>query len=116
MKWSRFWQRQRRDADLRQELSAYLEQETGDRIAAGATPEEARYAAQRKLGNITRMRENLYEQNSVVTLESLGKDVAHALRLFRTSPGFALLAIGIMALGIGANTAVFSVINGVLPQ
>ena len=114
MKWSRFWQRQRRDADLQRELSAYLEQEAADRMAAGATPEEARWAAQRKLGNVTRIREDVYEQNSVVTLESLAKDVAHALRLFRTSPGFALLAIGIMALGIGANTAVFSVINGVL--
>jgi putative ABC transport system permease protein len=114
MTWSRFWQRQRRDADLQRELSSYLEEETADRIAAGATPEEARWAAQRKLGNVTRIREDVYQQNSVVTLESLAKDVAHALRLFRTSPGFALLAIGIMALGIGANTAVFSVINGVL--
>ena len=50
MKWSRFWQRQRRDADLQRELSAYLEQEAADWMAAGATPEEARWAAQRKLG------------------------------------------------------------------
>ncbi len=114
MKLSRFWQRQRRDADLRQELSAYLEQETADRIAAGATPEEARYAAQRKLGNVTRIREDLYEQNSVVTLESLWRDVAYALRLFRRNPGFALIAILSVALGIGANSSVFTLLDQVM--
>ena len=93
MKWSRFWQRQRRDADLRRELEAYVEQETADRMADGMTPEEARWAATRKLGNVTRIREDVYEQNSLVTLETLWKDVVYALRaapaqsgILRSSP------------------------------
>jgi hypothetical protein len=106
MKWSRFWQRQRRDADLQRELSAYLEQEAADRMAAGATPEEARRAAQRKLGNVTRIREDVYEHNSADTLETLWRDVAYAWRLFRRSPGFAFVAILSVALGIGANASV----------
>ena len=111
MKWSRFWQRSRRDAELQQELAAYLEQETADRIAAGTPPEEARWAAQRKLGNVTRIREDLYEQNSVVTAESLWRDVLYALRLFRRSPGFSLIAILSVALGIGANASVFTLLD-----
>ena len=114
MKWSRFWQRQRRDADLQRELSAYLEQEAADRMAAGATPEEARWAAQRKLGNVTRIREDVYEHNSVVTLDSLWKDASYALRLFRKSPGFSLVAILSVALGIGANASVFTLLDQVM--
>jgi predicted permease len=114
MKWSRFWQRQRRDADLQRELSAYLEQEAADRMAAGATPEEARWAAQRKLGNVTRIREDVYEHNSVVTLETLWRDVAYAVRLFRRNPGFVLVAILSIALGIGANASVFTLLDQVM--
>ena len=76
MSWSRFWQRQRRDADLQRELDAYLQQETADRVADGMPADEAHWAAARKLGNVTRIREQVYERNSVLTLETLWRDVA----------------------------------------
>jgi predicted permease len=114
MKWARFWQRQWRDADLRRELDAYVEHEIADQIAAGRTPEQARSAALRKLGNVTRIREQLYERNSLVTLETLWKDVAYACRLLRRSPGFAVVAILSVALGIGANASVFTLLDQVM--
>ncbi|MGH9386065.1 MAG: ADOP family duplicated permease [Vicinamibacterales bacterium] len=114
MKWSRFWQRQRRDTDLQRELTAYLEQESADRMAAGATPEEARWAAQRKLGSVTRIREQVFEQNSLLTLETLWRDVVYAGRLFRRNPGFSLVAILSIALGIGANASVFTLLDQVM--
>ena len=60
MKWSRFWQRERRGRDLARELDAYLEDEIEDQIAAGKPAEEARTMAMRKLGNVTRIREQEY--------------------------------------------------------
>jgi predicted permease len=114
MKWSRFWQRQRRDADLVRELEAYLADEIEDQVAAGRTPEEARSAAIRKLGNVTRIREQVYERNSLVALETLWKDVAYACRLLRRNPGFAVVAILSVALGIGANASVFTLLDQVM--
>src|SRR3982750_868650 len=100
MKWSRFWQRQRRDADLGRELDAYIEQEVEEQITGGRSPEEARSIAMRKLGNVTRIREDVYERNSLVTLETIWRDLAYAFRLLRRSPGFAAIAILSVALGI----------------
>ena len=114
MKWSRFWQRQRRDADLRRELDAYVEQETADRLADGMSPDDARRAARRKLGNVTRIREDLYEQNSLVTLETIWRDLVYGLRLLRRNPGFSLVAILSVALGIGANASVFTLLDQVM--
>jgi predicted permease len=114
MKWSRYWQRGRRDADLRRELDAYVEQETADRIADGMSPEEARRAATRKLGNVTRIREDLYEQNSIMVVETFWQDLAYGWRLLRRNPGFALVAILSIALGIGANASVFTLLDQVM--
>ena len=114
MKWSRFWQRSRRDADLRRELDAYLEEETARRMADGLPAADARAAAARKLGNVTRIREDLYEQNSIMTLETLWQDLAYGWRLLRRNPGFALVAILSIALGIGANASVFTLLDQVM--
>ena len=114
MKWSRFWQRQRRDADLRRELDAYIEQETADRMVEGLNSDEARWAAMRKLGNVTRIREQVYERNSLVTLETIWRDLVYALRLIRRNPGFSLIAILSVALGIGANASVFTLLDQVM--
>jgi putative ABC transport system permease protein len=110
-KWARFWQRSRRDADLRQELDQYIEQETANRIAAGLSPEDARDAAIRKLGNVTRIREDLFEQNSIVVIETLWQDVAYGCRLLRRNRGMAAVAILSIALGIGANASVFTLLD-----
>jgi putative ABC transport system permease protein len=114
MGWTRFFRRARWDEERERELQTYLETETEENIARGMTPEEARYAARRKLGNLAQIREEIYRMNSLTFIESLWQDVHCGLRMLRKNAGFAAVAILTLALGIGANTAIFSVIHGVL--
>lgn len=116
MNWRRFFHREAADAEQRQELTFHLDVMTEEFIARGMDPAAARAAAQRKLGNPTRIREEIYEMNSLQLGEDAVRDVRHTLRLIRSHPGFAATVLVSLALGIGANTAMFSVIYGVLWQ
>src|SRR5438094_1072244 len=113
MSWIRFLHRGRWDDERARELQTYVEIETDENIARGMMPDEARFAAQRKLGNATLVREEIYRMNTMGVIETIGQDVRYGARLLRLNPGFALVAILSLALGIGANTAIFQLIDAV---
>ena len=105
--------RSRWEHERAREIDIHLEMETEDNIARGMQPPQAREAARRKFGNVTLVREEIFYMNSLGMLERLWQDLKHAARLLRLNPGFAAAAILSLALGIGANTALFQLIDAV---
>jgi predicted permease len=99
---------------LQSELDFHLEQQIAENVAAGMSPDEARYSALRLIGNPTLLQEEARLTWSWRWLESLGRDIRYGIRTLRRSPGFALTAILVMALGIGATTSLFTIVRSVL--
>jgi predicted permease len=104
----------RLETELDGEVRAHLELAERDALAAGLSPEDARRAARRSFGSIERIKEEHRDRRSARWIETLLKDFRYGLLLLRRDPGFAFVAISVMALGIGANTAMFSLMDAVL--
>jgi predicted permease len=108
------FRKRRLDENLDAELRAHLQMLTDENLRRGMTPKEAAQAARREFGGFEQTKENYRDQRSLPFLDSFFQDVRFAFRLFAKKPAFSLIAIATLAVGIGANTAIFSAVHSVL--
>jgi predicted permease len=112
--WKRLWRRSQMEAQLEKELSFHLEQHTSHLVESGQAPDEDRRRARLALGGPEQVKEKCREARGTRWLEDLLQDARYALRTFRQKPGFTVVALLTLALGIAATTVMFAVINSVL--
>ncbi|MGO9201874.1 MAG: ADOP family duplicated permease [Limisphaerales bacterium] len=108
------FQKRRLDAEMDEEMRAHVEMQTQENIEAGMKPEDARYAALRQFGWAESIKETCREQRGTMWVENLVRDLRFGARMLRKNPGFTAISVLTLALGIGATSAVFSLVQGVL--
>jgi predicted permease len=114
MRWSRFYRRKRVDADLVEEIEGHIAEEIAENRSRGMSEEEAKRQARIIFGNPAAVRESLWRQNTIPFVDNLVRDLRYAGRTLLRTPSFSLIAIGVMALCIGATTSLFTLVRSVL--
>src|SRR6476620_2400243 len=112
--WRRLWRRDRLEAELERELRFHEDQNVADLVAGGVDPDEARRQARLALGGPEQVKELCRDARGTRWLEDLVQDGQYGLRTLRRMPGFTVVGLFVLAVGIGATTLIFTVVNSVL--